>query len=523
MKGISTGIKIGILVLVGFIVAYGAYKTFSDVGGEGGMELWAHFKDAQGLAQKSRVVIAGLPVGSIHDRRLEGRFARITVSVKKDAEIWSNAAIYKESSSLLGEYYLEIDPGTPESVTPHGEIVKNVRLKNGDEIKTVIEAASMDALISRVQETIPQIDKALIEIQGLASDVRKLVNGPVANMAENLDEAVEQDAALVHSILVRVDRIAGDIEKITRGSDKQVDRILDNVEKVSADLKDLVKVTKGEITMTGEAVREKLDRIDGALIQIEKTFSNTSSITEKLNEDQGTLGKLVNDPTIGENIESITTDVAGFVKTAFGLQTYVGIRTEYNFQSSFFKTYFSLELQPRADKYYLVEIVDDPRGNPEDTLVFNAGGPGTGDDSFTRMTVVETPLRFTFQFAKILGDFTVKIGIKESTGGFGVDYKLPFDGRIYLDVFDTQFDRLPRVKVWAAYQFWKYLYLYGGADDLLNDHVEIPILPNTLTDQQESYHYGRDYFAGVMLRFNDVDLAALLFIGGAALAGAAGN
>ena len=87
----------------------------------------------------------------------------------------------------------------------------------------------------------------------------------------------------------------------------------------------------------------------------------------------------MNDPTIGENIESITTDVASFVKTAFGLQTYVGIRTEYNFQSAFFKTYFSLELQPRADKYYLVEIVDDPRGNPEDTLIFNAGGWGGSD------------------------------------------------------------------------------------------------------------------------------------------------
>jgi phospholipid/cholesterol/gamma-HCH transport system substrate-binding protein len=290
------------------------------------------------------------------------------------------------------------------------------------------------------------------------------------------------------------------------------------VEKVSSDLKDLVAVTKGEITMTGKSVRDRLDRIDSALVEIEETFKSTRSITEKIDDDQGTLGKLVNDPTIGENVESITTDVAGFVKTAFGLQTYVGIRTEYNFQSAFFKTYFSLELQPRADKYYLVEIVDDPRGSPEETLAFDPAAR-----EFHRVTVVDSKIRFTFMFAKILGDFTVKVGIKESTGGFGVDYKLPFDGRLYLDVYDTQFDSLPRVKVWAAYQFWQFLYLYGGVDDLLNEHVELPIVENTITDQHENYHYGRDYFAGVMLRFNDVDLAALLFIGGAALAGAVGN
>ena len=33
-------------------------------------------------------------------------------------------------------------------------------------------------------------------------------------------------------------------------------------------------------------------------------------------------------------------------------------------------------------------------------------------------------------------------------------------------------------------------------------------------------HFGRDWFAGAMLRFNDEDLAALLTVGGSALAGA---
>jgi hypothetical protein len=36
----------------------------------------------------------------------------------------------------------------------------------------------------------------------------------------------------------------------------------------------------------------------------------------------------------------------------------------------------------------------------------------------------------------------------------------------------------------------------------------------------EEYHYGRDYFLGAMLRFNDRDLAALLTVGGSAVSGA---
>ena len=41
--------------------------------------------------------------------------------------------------------------------------------------------------------------------------------------------------------------------------------------------------------------------------------------------------------------------------------------------------------------------------------------------------------------------------------------------------------------------------------------------------QFETFRYGRDYFLGGMLRFNDEDLAALLTVGGSALGGATGR
>jgi len=39
--------------------------------------------------------------------------------------------------------------------------------------------------------------------------------------------------------------------------------------------------------------------------------------------------------------------------------------------------------------------------------------------------------------------------------------------------------------------------------------------------QFDSFRYGRDYFFGGMLRFNDEDLSALLSVGGSALGSAA--
>ena len=80
MKHISSGIKIGILVLAVLIVGYITWKAVGEsAAGSGGFRLDARFKDAQGLASKSRVVIAGLPIGEIVGRKLEGRLAKISV------------------------------------------------------------------------------------------------------------------------------------------------------------------------------------------------------------------------------------------------------------------------------------------------------------------------------------------------------------------------------------------------------------------------------------------------------------
>ena len=43
------------------------------------------------------------------------RRAKITIRIEPDITLYENAVVSKKSASLLGEYYLEIDPGTPQS------------------------------------------------------------------------------------------------------------------------------------------------------------------------------------------------------------------------------------------------------------------------------------------------------------------------------------------------------------------------------------------------------------------------
>ena len=58
---------------------------------------------------------------------------------------------------------------------------------------------------------------------------------------------------------------------------------------------------------------------------------------------------------------------------------------------------------------------------------------------------------------------------------------------------------------------------------MLNDPEELTIITGTagVPVQFDKFHYGRDYFFGAMLKFNDEDLAALLTVGGSAVSSAA--
>jgi phospholipid/cholesterol/gamma-HCH transport system substrate-binding protein len=198
------------------------------------------------------------------------------------------------------------------------------------------------------------------------------------------------------------------------------------------------------------------------------------------------------------------------------LQTIVGLRSEYNFLASTFKNYLSIQLMPRPDKFYLIELVEDPRGYRTKTVTVTNNSSHLGTEEETKVTLTEQ-LRFTLQFGKRVGlspnvAIGGRFGIKESTGGIAGDLYLMRDRLLLsVDVFDAKVNQYPRVKSTLAYAIWqRNLFLIAGADDIVN------------------YSRARagagalfDWFAGLQLTFNDEDLRSLLLFGGGAAAGAA--
>src|SRR6188508_2683253 len=258
MKRLSGAVKVGILFILLVVGAYLVWKTIGVTpSGSSECSYWAKFSDASGMPLGSRVVVAGLPVGEISDLSIDGRHARIDMQVRDDVKVYENAIAFKKSSSLLGSYYIEVDPGTPETVDARGQKRVNARLECGSQIKHVVEAVSIDALVRRVEESLPKVDSVLLSVRDLSEDVRSLVNGPLASMLARLDKLVQDESGTVSSILQRTDRTIARIEEITKavrgataGADVKVQRILDNVDKATADARELVASAKSEVEKT---------------------------------------------------------------------------------------------------------------------------------------------------------------------------------------------------------------------------------------------------------------------------------
>lgn len=136
MRRSWASVTVGALIVVIAAISYFLiWMTSERPAGSQGYSVSGLFHDASGLFEKSRVQTAGISVGQIESRELEGDTAkaRITIRVLPKITLYENAVISKKAASLLGEYHLEIDPGTPFAEV-RGEKRPMRVLKDGDRI-----------------------------------------------------------------------------------------------------------------------------------------------------------------------------------------------------------------------------------------------------------------------------------------------------------------------------------------------------------------------------------------------------
>ncbi len=489
MPKLTQAAKVGIFLVLSAVLIYVVYRTVSkEYGPGGGYVVHAYLKDATGLATHSRVTIAGIPVGTIDSITLEENKARINVKMKPDVALYDNATIGKKSALVLGESVIVITAGT-----------ENYRqLHDGDEIKTVIEytepgdvLAEVKEIADRVKQVAEQLANAIGTEKG--GENMKAILQNLADATDAMNRTIRENRALINETIKN-------INQITVQGQPEIAKILDNVRQITEDVRAL---TAANQEGKGGDVRETVQNLNRASRSLESALNHIDSIAARTDRGEGTIGRLTKDETLINEVQGVAEGVNDYVGSLSRLQTIVGLRADYNFLANTVKSYVSLRLQPREDKYYLIELINDPRGKTSFTqTTVDTTDPNQAPHYQTNTITTTDAFRFSLEFAKRFGPFTGRFGIIESTGGIGLDIHLLQDRfEITQDLFGFGEEVQPRYRVYVAYEFIHRLWLLGGVDHLFVSDL-------------------RDYFLGLQLRFTDDDLKTILpFSGGASAVG----
>jgi len=528
-----TPLRVGLVVAAAAVAfALGLYFIGANIGRDKSYRVFAMFDDATGLGARSRVQIAGIPVGQVDHIELDQATARARVwlKIKQEYPLHRNASITKRSESILGDFLLDLTPGTPDQPL----------LKDGDEIRNVVRQPGMN-------EVFNQLSKIAGDIGAVTANLRKTLGGEegennlrtivenLTRITEGIEGIIDRSQSRVDAILGNVQSFTGNLRNIGAGGEQDVLAILQNTRAATAEARDILKTIgnvvgsqdTGELKKSVGSVRSSMEKLDSSL-------ANIREITDKINKGEGTIGRLVNDDRLAKNLEKTTSSLndvfAGLGQLKIELQERnefllgcTGITAcdarnapitgnalvDYSY-NPWTKNYFSIRIIPKPDKWYGFELVDDPRGSVRrvqvrNTLIDPAGPNQFFPSSYTQITT-ERQLKFSAYIAKRYGPISGRFGILENTGGFGVKMHLLNDSLIVsADAFEfaNPLKQHPRIKVYADYRFLDHLFITVGADDLVNGREFDTEHPTRIVN-------GRDYFFGAGFYFTDDDVKLLL-------------
>ena len=467
MAKLTPEAKVGIFVLIGIILlVYMSLRVGGiQFGRAEGYEVYIRFESAAGLDNDASVRVAGVEIGRVKGIVLQNNKAKVVLRINPDVKIGKDFTAVLKTKGLLGERYVELIPGSPNapSLEAGGEITRVTTYTDLDKLISILSDAATD--IKKVSES---LSSALGGREGQAT---------LKNIVTNIEEITERLNNIVKRNDEKFARIVNNFELFSKILKEQGPEITGGLKAVADNLNQLIAENK-------EPLRDGIDNLRTATAKLGETMETINrlaknvepkiddsvetikSIVNKVDKGEGTLGKLVNDTTIHDSFNKTLTGINSYLGRVESFKTFVGYRGEYLFDASDTKSYLSLRFQPKADKYYLIEIVDDPRGRKNvETTETTVGGTTTT----TKEVKTSDSLKFSVQVAKRFKDLTLRGGIIESTGGVGMDYYMFKDRlRFTFEAFDFDKKNNPHLKAGLTYNLNKYFFITGGYDDFVS-------------------------------------------------------
>jgi phospholipid/cholesterol/gamma-HCH transport system substrate-binding protein len=263
----STEIRVGVAVVVAILILILGVMWIEKVSFSSKFVSYtAYFDDVGGLGSGDPLTVSGVRSGEVGSVVLEPGLVKIELLISESVTLFDDCRVQIMTIGLMGEKYVGIYPGATGNVLPPGSVIQ------GEYRAGMAEAvAGFGDMIEELNETM-RMFRALVEMEG-------------------------EGASVVETIR-KVDELAGEILVILRENRADIRSAAQNIEDLSGNVNDLVGSNK-------EALARGIDDFAAAAARFDSLTVSLKSITEKIENGEGTLGMLVNEKTLHEDIEQM--------------------------------------------------------------------------------------------------------------------------------------------------------------------------------------------------------------------------
>lgn len=274
-REVKTGIlAIGAILL--FIFGYSYLKGTNLL--EKNRTFFVKYQNVEGLAQGAPVTINGLKVGKVQKIDFANSKGGLVVefTVERDFEFSSNSIVRIYSTSLIGGKSVGIFPIYDQSTMA----------KSGDTLPGDVQPGMLDEFSKTLAPLEQKLEGTLSVVDSLLISFTDIIDEDTRN---DLKQAISNLAVATENF----GRLSGKADKLLGRNGEKLDRTFTNLDNTAANFSKL---------------SDSLAQIElGVMVKnLEDATSGLKEVVAKVNNKEGSVGKLLNDDAVYENLEGAT-------------------------------------------------------------------------------------------------------------------------------------------------------------------------------------------------------------------------
>jgi ABC-type transporter Mla subunit MlaD len=284
---VSNELKIGLTVVVAVLVGFIGFRIMKDVPlFRQGNIVYTVYERVDGLSVGTPVTLRGIKIGSVQSLTLlPTDSVQVALNINfADGGIPIGSIAYVRSVDLLGTKGIEIERSNQPDLIGHQ-----------DSIQGVYDEGLMGELAAQGTKISQNVNSSTENLSVVLEEVKMMLQqGGSANISGTLSN--------LNSTSAEVDALIKETNNDLKQSIESLKNTLQNVENLTSDEQENIKNMLANL----EAASDELESISTNLNSI---TGDLAQIMRKINEGEGTLGLMVNDPNLYNNLDSLTSNM----------------------------------------------------------------------------------------------------------------------------------------------------------------------------------------------------------------------